>query len=1112
MIQHALAAAIRRANRSLAALPVAKSTLAVAVAAGGLVACSSDSSNSSSFTFVPNPVVIGAPTAAGFGTFSDSYQINGLVNAGSADELVSQIAITASVAQVDASGNLLLDASGNTDNLSAIVGAPQVVADPPLGDQTGGFYWQADISVLSTGTNLMEYTATYPDNPDALSADLGGVIRGNSWMRELAIQYDPADPGGNSYLLLDQLDTGAGTGILRVDATDGTKERIDLDQTGLSDGDLDRPVDFLLDDTTAYILDGDTPRLIQVADITAGTPVLSDVTDCGEVTDELALVDPVAFAYNPAAVGSEPRFFVADRGSKEIILIDADDNCTVLPTLRATEFDDPLSDDVEDTLLVSDAKAILPYDIAYHAATETLFVTGGWLLSTSIAVEETLVDASGNPILDASGNEQTVEVARETSQPSNNFGVPSILYKIELGEELDASGNPTNLDRLHRQQVNYVSETGPSEEGGSDDTVFRVNQPGSLLIDGDRLFIVDRFAGINQNSEALAGVLVADVSDGRPRPTDMDATPMQQPEDYVFTPVSGFYTGQNIGSLDLGNPSNRDFKQLLGVESFAIRSDQNQLVTYSSALGSYLTIELAPPAVGSGCIGFVGTGADPDNANRIQCDFDGTRNLVPGGASVARIIDDDGTDEIEFTRTGRANFDPRILTSLVNDGADTLAFDRLTGEFSLNLGVLGTLFASEDNGLPSDDNSGLLFSDARALVSDGVSIYAVASFYDAEESCVPSASAACIPEQSSQLIEFSIGDRTRSIVEPDAVGSAIEFMEPVASEVVLPRVWTPDIGDLVGDDLDNRLAEISFGIDLYTADSSFAGSGTIIKTELDQFELDLAADPAEVVDNETRGTRTLLASNCPAPNLGAVTAMARVRFSSSDINDDGNLTTQGTGDFDESDGNVFETLSALLLATDNNELLAVDLLLGDCVQIASFPSPVNSLQITEQQTERDDTDGSDQGGVLRRAFRVVAMSPDDHTLFELQCEENDPRNNLNAVNIACGTPGSGSPVAGPPLALGLNASDGNPVDSTFIPSPATFTFFPGNRAAFIFDDRTNATYLSDMSFREDSGPGAGGPTDTEDDADLATRQTVITVFGSALNCDPENFPAACRNL
>ena len=934
--------------------------------------------------------------------------------------------------------------------------------------------------------------ASYTANPDELAFGDVPVVSGVGWMREAAIQYDPADTTGNTLLVLDQVDTGAGTGILRINAMDGSKVRQTLDQSTLSTP-MRRPVDFQVVGTEAFILDGDTPRLIAVDDITAGTPVLTQITDCTNPLDELALMDPVAFAVNPAATGDQPKFFVADRGSKEIILISANNDCTVLPTLRATEVDDPRSDDEEVTVLVPDPKPHLPIDIAYHAGSETLFVSGRWFFTGNV-VE---VDDSGNAVVDSSGN----EVLREISIPQS-FQTSSFLYKIELGE-LDASGNP-NDDLLHRQPVSYVSEDGPTDEDDPDDTVFFVNAPESLMIDGDQLYVIDGAAlsslsvpGLENVLVTLGGVLVADVSDDRPRPTDSGATPMVQPNDYVFTPVSGAYFGRNVGTSVLGNPLDLDFTPLIGVASFAKQNDQ--MITLSPEIGSYIGIDLADASTDPECISFIGDAADPDNANRIQCDFDGTRTLVPGGGSVRQV--DDSGNEI-YAITGRANFDPSILGALTNSGGP-LALDRRTGEFWVNGTVQQTLYAEQDN-------IGLLFSEAKAIISDVSSIYAIATTFEADENCVATVDDACIPVEQQQLIQFSSSDQSRTVVEPEGAGAGVDFADAVASVVVPPRVFSADIGDLVGDDLDNRLQEIVLNRDLFVADSTFESSGTLVQVELDTLVLDETQDPPEAVDNEDRGTRTLFASNCPGGNLGAVTAMTTVGFTSNDVNDDGELTTQGTGDFNEADGLLaFDTLSLLLLLTDNNEVLAIDLLNGTCEPIASYPTAVISLQVTEGQAERDENDGTELGAVLRRTFRLMALDANNHTLYELECEENDP---INMDGIVCGTPGSGAPVSGPALALGLNASDGTPIDATFMPQPATFTFNSISRFATIIDDRVNARFTSDLSFREDTGPGAGGPTDVEDDPDLSTRQTVITGFGSPINCDPENFEAACRNL
>ena len=691
-------------NRLELSLWAYRKPLAAAVLAATIAGCGSDDNRSNS-TLEPEPTFSISNPALVVDTLASSLTFNSTVLAQfgslsvSPELLVDRIAITNAQSFVDNLG-VLQDFSGNQ---MEVAGSPFDFSGNPIGAAGDNYFQTTFNNEFGNGENQLRFTAHYGD--DQSISRTASVVKGYSWMKEAAIQYDAS---GNLYSL-DQIDSS----IIVIDPTNGAKSSID----GLMG--IDNPVDFLVNGSSAYVLD-QSAGIFQLDNFDQSGNAISVNISCAG--DE-AFKDAVAFDANFDASGNEVMFYIADRGKKEVVLVEADGDCSILSTPDVM-VDDPL-DDGSGQLSVPGLKLDLPMDIAYHEQSDKLFITGAWVEFDSVA--EDILDASGNVTQQAS---------------TRALGTVNQLVIIDLG-----SG-------LAREPVEWVSESGIDASGNDRffDTVFSER----LLIEQDELYIFAR-----SSSSALISadaVFVSDISTGRTK------DPASDDNAYVLRPVSGdvqiFETGSTSDAIRAINGLNPD-DQIPLAGGNALAKYGNTITLFSIGLGSYIDIDLSAP---SDCEEFDIDSSESQDGAVLQCEFSGERLLWPGGAAIA------GTDpaEVELDQddgyevSARAGAIEAEYSSVVGSSIGFLSFNKRVGLPALRFGAIEA-FGNADNRLDQ-----FLVADGKALAASVDLLNQTGEYF-------------VVDTDNDRLLSFNQSTNQRSVVSESAAGA--EFVDPIAAEI-----------------------------------------------------------------------------------------------------------------------------------------------------------------------------------------------------------------------------------------------------------------------------------------------------------------------------------------
>ena len=207
-----------------------------------------------------------------------------------------------------------------------------------------------------------------------------------------------------------------------------------------------------------------------------------------------------------------------------------------------------------------------------------------------------------------------------------------------------------------------------------------------------------------------------------------------------------------------------------------------------------------------------------------------------------------------------------------------------------------------------------------------------------------------------------------------------------------------------------------------------------------------------------------------------------------DLNGDGDVDDDGEGEVGTS--NDADHFAALLVASDNGDLLRVDLLSNSCENLlpGAFVTDANIVSMDAIVEETPIEVGEP---VETRVLRVMALDADMNQLHEIICRQDDVETNEAA--LTCDTADT----------VVHDISLNQPV------SPAAVSMSWSTRRATILDDELNSTFLVDLAPRDAStaAPIVGDFTTGD-----TTGQAVILSRGLNLNCDPVSDEPGCRNL
>ncbi len=1005
-----------------ASQPFARKPLAVAILSAAIAGCGTGDDNA---VFVPTPSAgISEPFPLAFATLAEGpVDVFGSVSARSPDLLVDEVSISNAVSTIDASGNIQNNGTEESDGSTTFPSLLSRVFSPPLGNDANGQHWVDSFTGLSMGSNLLLPEITFGETAVPLAG--GEVVRGHSWMREVAIQYDAS---GNLYAL-DRIKSG----FIKVDTDTGQK----TDVPDFSGDAIVDPVDFIINGSSAFVLDAGSSGIYEVTSFSSGGTAAA-VTDCSATT---GFSDPVAFDIDFDASGNVKQIFVADRGLKEIVQIDSGNNCSIIAT-PDVEVDDPVDGGSE---TVQGLKLNLPTDIVYHAASEKLFVTGEWVGFTLVA--ENVLDASGNQVLDASGNPVQHAVTQSLPSAPLLIEIPlsgdDALERASVGYSaqpvLDSSGNQVQMVDGNNALVFDASGNAVFEE-----ITFRVLSPSFLALNDDDLFIFDESIFSGSLGVAAIDVSMADASGN-----------------YLARPVSGdiFQEFNTDSTLAVRLGFNPNVEIPFGeVNALAVDEGGQILTALSLLLGSYINVDLALPD--DPCTELDFSNSDPQEGSVLQCEFVGSRMLVPGGAtvvgndSVSEEAIDDGyviTSRADFTGVSSADY-----RSAVSVGDEFLKFNASAGVPSLNF--VDVIAPSATDNLFDQ----VLVSDARAL----------AVILDESD---PSALEYLLVDNLEDRvlsIEGSEDFAFRSVLSPS--DESVVLADPLAGFVRRPLLESMDASG-------NSIVDASQPTSYFVLDRS--------ESDLIQVVLEPVTDESP----EQRGDRALVNVDVGTCNLAVATAMRSIRRVSSesfpsDFNGDGDvsdivLSADGEQELSESDASRFEDYASLFVVSDD-DLLEIDLLANECVlrMDGAFSTSIVSLDLDVE----DETDAS--GNTIRRNYSFIGLRLDasGNELIELQCAEGfDP---VEAFDC--------------PLSITHEFTLNDPV------SPVAMSMDWNARVARIFDDKSNSVFSVDLAPRNSEGE----PLRVDDPGASFTGQTVISTRGLPLNCDQENDEEGCRNL
>lgn len=1036
LLSTSLAKAIRLARNPRRGVSLRR-VLMVSLLVGATVSCDSDDND---FTIDPLPPMqtsISAPTNTEFSTLADGFQINATVSAESSDELVTRVQVEGFVVALDADGAQIFDASGVAANQSPLM-LDSGTFPTPLGQQEAPFY-QQQVSPLVPGFNILTVTPSSVANPDDLPISTSLMVtHGESWMRETAIQYDE---NGDLYAL----DQVAAT-VIRIDIdAEGVAVKTPLTLSGAT---LDRPMDMEIVGTTAYILDEGTSGIYEIADIGSATPSINMITDCSQAGEQF--VDPAVFAVNPnASPGSSAiKFYVADRGAKEIIQISAEDtpSCSFLPTPN-TLVDDPTTDEEDLVIPVPGSRLHLPNDIAFYPAGEQLFLSGSFIVFD--VVEST--------------NEQD-EIELETvSTP----GFSPVLAVI-------------NVNDGTREAVQTVSADGLFANDDSAPPVYGLITPGELLVSGDELFVVDQL--VTFLGDASDGVLVADISPDRFPPQDPENADTDLANAFAFRPVSGSYGGTNLplnsDGTQLPNPDLGTALQ--GVTAIARNGDT--LATLNIGIGSYITVDLS---VNDNPDCRTGFDEEPGDNPVIQCEFVAARTLIRGGGAIFSTTqqEDSETDvDNDYVVSARANsrFNPATLKSVTNSPQGFLAFDRVRGE--LEIGLTPQITDFDD----TVDNSSLIFGDAVAL-SSGVTGSDV--FF--------------IEPQTDSFFAYSILDNRRSLLaeeSEDESEDSVTFVDPIASAVIRPTLF-----NTMSNQIETLLTRA------YVIDRSQSSSLVQVMLEDEQVDEEVDEDDMPPAPSVSRGDRSLIdAVGCNFSNVEAIASLQISSLDINDDGlsaDELESADRLTAIIMVNDANE---LIAVRFPNDANEsMVRCEQILDGISGSGNYPSLVVgniSTQTSVSDSGDSDVEENGNGAVVSRNFSVMVLDKGNNgsssQLIEMNCSEDVEGDGLIsclevAVFEVSPNADENKPVS--PAALSFIWDAAFPIRQAVIYDDRVNSVFVVDLSYRIPPEGGPCVSCDTPEQIVESGA-------------VATAQTLISVQGSPFNCDPENDLAACRNL
>lgn len=1060
------------AKQKLTAVPhvARRKPLAAAILAASLAGCGSDSNNS--FTFEPQPTfVVSNPRSSLVSTLSENIQFDltmiaqdtrlGFVTG--PELLISSVSASSggSFIDADASGNVV-DTSGNQLSGFGFSGMAKGNGDNFFSQTLSGEFLQ--------GLNALTFTATFGDG-QTVSRRVD-VISGSNWMKETAIAYD----ANGNLLTLSRFNNSTNAfdpdlldpAIFSIDVATGVKQPV-TSLAGLED-----PIDFIISGSTAYVLDNGGAAIYSVegfADDITTSSTISDVSS--SCVGEEALIDPVAFDIDFDVNGNPQRYFVADRGLKEIVEIDvAGGGCSFIATpLDNIDVDDPGSDDSEVTvgIDVPGLKLNLPVDIVYDnrgttdPADDRLFLTGGWLDFTG-SNSEFVTDASGIPV-DASGNSAADDLSQALQQ-DNIVAIPaSGLVEVSL-----ATGNRQFVQFAALQQDasgNLLLDASGNPDLG--EQFFSVDNAVQLAANGDQLLVVDEFT----NGISSIDLAIKDASG--------NASGL-----FVASHVTG---NALVIDTELENASiliDRDINiPLAPLTSIAVDSDGDQLSALSMVLGSYINVDLSAPS--PECVPFDFTdGADNSAENEniaTQCVFDGSRTLVPGGATVAGINPDEGEADDGYELSNRVSTSLsglRRFSSPVFAGASLLAWNHDEGVPSENLVDLTFNVVGEDQDLRLDQ---LLVVDGSALTLSGNTILTVDNDND-------------------RLVGFALN--TRTLVSESGSGPA--FIDPLAAFVRRPL-------ERDDSDPDNPVVNASIPLSYYALDR---GLGDLVRVSVDSVFSDSMVGERELVSSAgcdlTSATALAFVQDFSTDTLPAdLDGNGVVTFDSFDasgsiISDSsGNLVSDASGNLpiaslQESEDNrsTYEEYSSVFVAADE-DLLRINFLDNSSCGSAlsgAFNSNANIVALDTLFTAEPDRDAS--GNIIQdasgntiidmRVVSLMALDAGNMQLVEIDCRQED----MPAASVSCTKTGVYSFVENQPV------------------SPAAMLMDRARREATIFDDVLNSFFTVDLAPRNASG--APVPLPTQNAETVITGQTLITSRDLPFNCDPAQDPDGCKNL
>ena len=609
----------------------------------------------------------------------------------------------------------------------------------------------------------------------------------------------------------------------------------------------------------------------------------------------------------------------------------------------------------------------------------------------------------------------------------------SVGYSAQL--VLDSSGNPVQMVDSNNALVFDASDNAVYEE-----ITFRVLSPGFLTLNDDDLFVFDGSA----LAVAAIDVSMADASGN-----------------YLARPVSGdvvhqFNTGSTLALRSGFNPNFEiPFRQ---VNALAINEgEENTLTALSLSLGSYINVKLDSP-VGP-CKELDFSNSDPQEGSVLQCEFDGSRMLVPGGAT---IVGDDRISEeviddgyVMTSRSGNAGISSADYRSAVSVGDDFLKFNASAGVPSLNF---VDVIASDATDNLFDQ---VLVSDARALAltsdENGSTEYLL------------------VDHLQDRVLNFEGSDdfAFRSVLSPS--DGSVVFEDPLAGFLRRPLLESMDASG-------NSIVDASQPTSYFVLDRS--------ESDLIQVVLEPVTDESP----EQRGDRALVNVDVGTCNLAVATAMRSVRRVSSesfpaDFNGDGDvsdivMSADGEQELSESASSRFEDYASLFVVSDD-DLLEIDLLANECFM--REPAAFSALSSTVS-LDVDVNDETDASGNLVRTYSFIGLGADasSNKLIELQCTEGlDP-----VAAFDCH------------LSITHEFTLNDPV------SPVAMSMDWNTRVARIFDDKANSVFSVDLAPRNSEGE----PLRVDDPGASFTGQTVISTRGLPLNCDQKNDEEGCRNL